>query len=147
MKVVVGLSGGVDSAVSALIAALFAAASINVFAQAAAPAKADAAPIRLDSAALRQDARLVSLLRNAVENAAGEDGWSSLGPVGQQIGNQASFDSRNYGYRKLSDLIEASDLFEVRRDEQSVWVRDKPKARKAAQRPRKTAKPAPPATQ
>ena len=35
--------------------------------------------------------------------------------VGSQIGNQASFDPRNYGYRKLSDLVEATELFEVKR--------------------------------
>lgn len=87
--------------------------------------KADAAPIRLDTSALRQDARLVSLLRNAVETAAGEDGWSSLGPVGQQIGNQASFDPRNYGYRKLIDLIEATQLFELDRRGSQVVLRDK----------------------
>ena len=50
-----------------------------------------------------------------MESAAGEDGWSALGRVGQQIGNQASFDPRNYGYRKLIDLIEATQLFEVER--------------------------------
>ena len=76
---------------------------------------ADTAPLRQDTAALRQDARLVALLRNAVESAAGEDGWSPLGSVGQQIGNQASFDPRNYGYRKLIDLIEATQLFELDR--------------------------------
>ena len=74
-----------------------------------------AAPSRQDTAALKQDARLVTLLRNAVESAAGEDGWSALGSVGQQIGNQASFDPRNYGYRKLLDLIEATQLFELDR--------------------------------
>ena len=47
-----------------------------------------------------------------------------LGAVGQQIGNQASFDSRNYGYRKLSDLIEATGLFDVRRQNPGVQVRD-----------------------
>jgi uncharacterized LabA/DUF88 family protein len=73
----------------------------------------EAAPTRMDTAALKQDARLVTLLRNAVESAAGEDGWSALGAVGQQIGNQASFDPRNYGYRKLLDLIEATQLFEL----------------------------------
>ena len=46
---------------------------------------------------------------------------------GSQIGNQASFDPRNYGYRKLSDLIEAIGLFEVKRQDQIVWVREKPK--------------------
>jgi len=81
--------------------------------------------LKQDTAALKQDARLVSLLRNAVESAAGEDGWSALGAVGQQIGNQASFDPRNYGYRKLLDLIEATQLFELDRRGSQVVVRDR----------------------
>ncbi|ALN93895.1 MULTISPECIES: NYN domain-containing protein [Lysobacter] len=76
---------------------------------------------------LRSDTRLVLMLRRAVEAVSGDDGWSHLGAVGHQIANQASFDSRNYGYRKLSDLIEAIGLFETRRDNQIVWIRDKPK--------------------
>lgn len=76
---------------------------------------------------LRGDTRLVRMLRRAVEAVSGDDGWSHLGAVGHQIANQASLDSRNYGYRKLSDLIEATGLFEVRRDNQIVWIRDKPK--------------------
>ena len=74
---------------------------------------------------LRGDARLVLMLRNAIDAAAGDDGWAHLGPVGSQIGNQASFDPRNYGYRKLSDLIEAIDLFDVERQDKVVLVRDK----------------------
>lgn len=92
---------------------------------------ADAAPVKLDSHALKRDARLVALLRNAVESAAGEDGWSSLGSVGQQIGNQASFDPRNYGYRKLIDLIEATQLFELDRRGSQFVLRDKRQARVA----------------
>ena len=45
--------------------------------------------------------------------------------VGSQIGNQASFDARNYGYRKLSDLVEATELFKVQRQNQIVLIRDK----------------------
>ena len=86
-------------------------------------------PLRLDTAALKQDARLVTLLRNAVESAAGEDGWSGLGAVAQQIGNQASFDQRNYGYRKLIDLIEATQLFELDRRGSQFVLRDKRQAR------------------
>ena len=91
----------------------------------------EAQPIRLDSHALRRDARLVSLLRNAVESAAGEDGWSMLGAVGQQIGNQASFDPRNYGYRKLIDLIDATQLFELDRRGSQFVLRDKRQAKSA----------------
>lgn len=96
-----------------------------------APARQDSASLRQDTSALRQDARLVALLRNAVESAAGEDGWSSLGAVGQQIGNQASFDPRNYGYRKLIDLIEATQLFDLDRRGTHFVLRDKRQARTA----------------
>ncbi len=77
---------------------------------------------------LRQDSRLVLMLRNAVDSAMGDDGWAHLGAVGSQIANQASFDPRNHGYRKLSDLIDAIDLFEVRRQDKVVLVRDKRKS-------------------
>jgi uncharacterized LabA/DUF88 family protein len=81
--------------------------------------------VRQDTGTLKQDARLVGLLRNSVEAAAGEDGWSMLGSVGKQIGNQASFDPRNYGYKKLSDLIEATQLFDIDRRASHLYVRDK----------------------
>jgi uncharacterized LabA/DUF88 family protein len=100
--------------------------------EAASEPAAEAAPIRQDTAALKQDARLVTLLRNAVESAAGEDGWSALGSVGQQIGNQASFDPRNYGYRKLLDLIEATQLFELDRRGTQFVLRDKRLAKAGA---------------
>lgn len=48
---------------------------------------------------------------DAVSN---DDGWAHLGRGGSQIGDQASFDSGNYCYRKLSDPIEATGLFEVK---------------------------------
>jgi uncharacterized protein (TIGR00288 family) len=78
-----------------------------------------------DRTKLRRDARLVQMLRNAVDAATDDDGWAHLGEVGNQIGNQASFDPRNYGYRKLSDLFQATDLFEVKRSGQIVLIRDK----------------------
>ena len=88
-----------------------------------------AASRRKSATELRADTRLVQMLRSGVDSAAGDDGWAHLGVIGSQVSNQASFDSRNYGYRKLSDLIEATGLFEVRRDNQIVWIRDKPKAK------------------
>lgn len=78
---------------------------------------------------LRGDSRLVQLLRNAVDAAAGDDGWAHLSAVGTQISNQASIDPRNYGYRKLSDLIDATGLFDVRRQNQTVLIRDHRHAR------------------
>jgi uncharacterized protein (TIGR00288 family) len=75
---------------------------------------------------LRQDTSLVKLLRTAVEQASGEDGWAHLGCVGQYISNKESFSPINYGYKKLGDLIRVSDLFEIQmRHKNSVmYIRD-----------------------
>jgi len=88
-----------------------------------------AAPRKTTTGAeLRRDARLVSLLRNAIDNAAGEDGWSQLGAVGSQIANQASFDPRNHGFRKLADLIEAIGLFELDKRGSHLYMRERRKS-------------------
>jgi uncharacterized LabA/DUF88 family protein len=75
---------------------------------------------------LRQDKTLVALLHSAIEAASDEGGWAHLGAVGTNVTKQApDFDSRNYGYSKLSDLLRAIELFEMDRREQTVWVREK----------------------
>lgn len=91
-------------------------------------ADADDQPVRArkDRAELRQDTRLVQMLRSAVSAVAGDDGWAHLGPVGSQINNQASFDPRNYGYSKLSELVAATDLFEVKKEGLTLYVRALP---------------------
>jgi uncharacterized LabA/DUF88 family protein len=82
-------------------------------------------PTRTGAAALRSDTRLVNLLRKAVEAAADDEGWAGLGAVGQHISKQASFDSRNYGYAKLSGLFQAIGLFDVRTHGKGLQVRDR----------------------
>ena len=77
---------------------------------------------------LQDDAALVRLLRGAADATQADDGWSRLAAVGSHISNQGSFDSRNYGYRKLSDLIEAIGLFETRRQGQVVELRVRERA-------------------
>ncbi|MBW8802494.1 MAG: Maebl [Catenulispora sp. 13_1_20CM_3_70_7] len=71
---------------------------------------------KIGVAALRGDAKLVNLLRNAVEAASDDDGWASLSGVGSILTKQQpDFDSRTYGYAKLSDLVSATGLFDVGR--------------------------------
>lgn len=86
---------------------------------------------RKSTGELKQDTRLVSLLRNAVESSSDEMGWASLGAVGNTIAKQSpDFDSRNYGYAKLSGLIKATKLFDVEErptvngGSKAVYVRD-----------------------
>jgi uncharacterized LabA/DUF88 family protein len=75
-----------------------------------------ARPAPAKAAQLKGDAALVSLLRNAVQAASDDDGWAPLGSIGTIIINQRpDFDSRSYGYAKLSDLIAATTLFDIER--------------------------------
>lgn len=68
------------------------------------------APVR----ELAKDKRLGNLLRSAVEAASDDTGWANLSPVGSQIAKQApDFDPRNYGFRKLRELVAASKLFDI----------------------------------
>src|SRR5271166_3782221 len=92
--------------------------------QAAAPAGAAGAagatvspPTPVTPAAkLKGDAALVNMLRNAVEASSDDDSWALLGSVGNIITKQRpDFDSRNYGYAKLSDLMAATTLFDLER--------------------------------
>jgi uncharacterized LabA/DUF88 family protein len=72
------------------------------------------APRGRDSASLKRDAKLVRLFRDALEAGSDEDGWAQLGSVGSFIANQApDFDPRNYGFRKLRELVSAMGLFEI----------------------------------
>jgi OST-HTH/LOTUS domain-containing protein len=84
---------------------------------ASAPAGAALSPVpRTQASKLRGDSALVNLLRNAVEASSDDDGWAHLAGVGSIITKQRpDFDSRNYGYAKLSDLMAATTLFDLDR--------------------------------
>jgi uncharacterized LabA/DUF88 family protein len=109
---------------------------------AAAPVGEARAPApRATAAQLKQDTALVSRLRNAVEAASDDDGWAALASVGQIITNQSpDFDSRTYGYAKLSDLMAATTLFDLDRRSpgdgkpEVIYARDK--HRRPARKPR-----------
>jgi len=78
---------------------------------------------------------LVSLVRNAVEDTVNEAGWSYLGAIGQNLVNKSpEFDPRSYGYKKLLDLIEGLEEFELKYSDplsgsQAIHVRSKRKKR------------------
>ncbi len=84
-------------------------------------------PVKKTGQELKQDTKLMNLLRGAVSSTQDDDGWSSLAEVGAHIANQASFDPRNYGYAKLSGIFDVIDLFESQRKNKVVYVRSKQK--------------------
>ncbi|HEU0065949.1 MAG TPA: NYN domain-containing protein [Sphingomonas sp.] len=71
------------------------------------------------------DEDLLKLLIDAYDaGKRDERGYVSISSMGQIAGNRSSFDARNYGFRRLSDLIEAVPNFQTeRRDDGRLFVR------------------------
>ena len=73
---------------------------------------------------LRKDGALVKLLRTAVEQTAEDDGWADMSRIGHYISNNSSFSPVNYGYKRLSDLIRASELFDMEMRKTVMYFKD-----------------------
>ena len=53
-----------------------------------------------------------------------DDGFAKLQEVGQIAGNRSSFDVRNYGHKRLSDMIRSmSDNFKLERRDNQLFVK------------------------
>lgn len=64
---------------------------------------------------LKMDKKLLGQLRIAVESSVDESTWANLGAIGQHLANTTpDFDPRNYGFKKLSDLLLATEEYEVK---------------------------------
>ena len=70
-------------------------------------------------------AEIVQVIAESLDMVADEDGFAFLGTLGHLIQKKRpDFDSRNYGYSKLSQMMRAMDRFEVE-DRQSEHSNDK----------------------
>ena len=72
------------------------------------------------------DAELIDLLGQALKAASRDDeGFAKLQEVGQLAGNRSSFDVRNYGFKRLSDLVRATaENFKLeRREDGQLYVK------------------------
>ena len=60
----------------------------------------------------------IRFIAATIEDVADEDGWAFLGDVGSLIQKKRpNFDSRNYGFQKLTPLIKSISNFEIERRE------------------------------
>jgi uncharacterized LabA/DUF88 family protein len=58
--------------------------------------------------------KVIELIEATVDDVANDDGWAFLGDVGSLLQKkQPNFDSRNYGYQKLTPLIQATGKFDI----------------------------------
>ena len=76
--------------------------------------------------------REIKLIENSISDLSDDDGWAFLGDVGGLIQKkQPNFDSRNYGFEKLTPLIKSIGSFEIEQRESSkskyklIYVRNK----------------------
>ena len=58
--------------------------------------------------------KVIKLISSTISDLADDDGWAFLGDVGNLLQKkQPNFDSRNYGYEKLTPLIKSIEKFEI----------------------------------
>lgn len=90
--------------------------------------------------------KVVRLISNTIEDVADDDGWAFLGDVGSLLQKkQPNFDSRNYGFGKLTPLISNIGKFEVERREDArgrnkliyVKIKESPNPRSKKSRTKK----------
>lgn len=78
------------------------------------PARAEGKPAEKPAMAPLTEAR--DVIGRAMDALEGDDGWIGLGPLGQYITSaNPDFDTRSFGRKKLSDLIQDLKIFETRR--------------------------------
>ena len=62
--------------------------------------------------------QIIKLIKTSIYDCADDDGWAFLGDVGSLINKkQPNFDPRNFGFYKLTPLIDSLGLFDVEQRE------------------------------
>ncbi len=62
--------------------------------------------------------KVIRLIATTISDLADDDGWAFLGDVGNLLQKkQPNFDSRNYGFQKLTPLIKSTKKFEIEQRE------------------------------
>lgn len=77
--------------------------------------------------------KVIKLIASTISDVADDDGWAFLGDVGSLLQKkQPNFDSRNYGFQKLTPMINSIDKFEIESRENQgrgkyklIYVRNK----------------------
>ena len=76
--------------------------------------------------------KIIHLIASSIEDLADENGWAFLGDVGNLLlKKQPNFDPRNFGFQKLTSLINSLSQFEIdkreteKRGTKLVFIRNK----------------------
>ena len=76
--------------------------------------------------------KVIKLISSTIADLADDDGWAFLGDVGNLLQKkQPNFDSRNYGFQKLTPLIKSTKKFDIEQRESAkgrfklIYVKNK----------------------
>ncbi|MGY6648151.1 NYN domain-containing protein [Wenyingzhuangia sp. IMCC45574] len=62
--------------------------------------------------------KIINLIKETISDVSDDDGWAFLGDVGSLLQKKRpSFDSRNYGFEKLTPMIKSINQFELEQRE------------------------------
>jgi predicted nuclease of predicted toxin-antitoxin system len=57
---------------------------------------------------------LIEIIKSIIKENSDDDGWAFMGEIGNYISKRnPEFDTRNYGYQKLTPLISSMKIFEI----------------------------------
>ena len=77
----------------------------------AAPDLSSKAPVRRTQGDVQE---LIEAIRSIVEETSDEDGWAYMGDVGNMLNKRyPDFDTRNYGFSKLTPLVGSLQQFDI----------------------------------
>ena len=83
--------------------------------------------------------KVINLIATTISDLSDEDGWAFLGDVGSLL--QKNFDSRNYGFEKLTPLIKSIGQFDLEQRENPksrhklIFVKNKEKHKARSKKP------------
>jgi hypothetical protein len=80
---------------------------------------------RPNGAELKKNQPLMNLLLDNLAMRSGSKGWARLSDFGELLAKETNFSQRDYGYSRLCDFLEAIDLFEIKRGQQGISVRQR----------------------
>ncbi|WP_378186627.1 NYN domain-containing protein [Aquimarina sp. W85] len=89
--------------------------------------------------------KVIRLIAATISDLEDEDGWAFLGDVGGLLQKkQPNFDSRNYGFQKLTPLIKSISDFKIEQRETSkgraklIYVKNMPKQKSSSKKAKST---------
>lgn len=77
--------------------------------------KKETAGTKQSKANMASKAKITKAIRTIVDESSDDDGWAYLGEVGKRLNKRfPDFDTRNYGYSKLTPFVASLKQFEIK---------------------------------